>query len=312
MVIKETILHSGWSYGNGDDQYDNESLGSTRTVFISEKLMENSSSNNKNQKIELIGSRNKDKHTEEYGWTKIGINSNRKPKTKNETPTPIDSVIATININPEMVQKGAPKAQIDSPIRNNRCTISDDNKGKEGKTGRTKEQEKENKQIQATVTEAETRTKPTEKIMTTEAVETNEYEKGTANTSAREDTRNNNVQEQENKDKKKGYERKKELTRTSTGEECKDTSETTNTNERSSDDSQKEMNKEIDKNKDKNNKNTEENNRNNNNKTNNNEEGNDKNNNNKGGNKPRVNILEPEDMNTYSFTVSWRPDQKKG
>jgi hypothetical protein len=76
MVIKETILHSGWSYGNGDDQYDNESLGSTRTVFISEKLMENSSSSKKNGKIELIGSRNKDKHTEEYGWTKIGINSN--------------------------------------------------------------------------------------------------------------------------------------------------------------------------------------------------------------------------------------------
>jgi hypothetical protein len=42
--------------------------------------------------------------------------SNIKPKMKNETPTPIDSVIATININPEMVQKGAPKAQIDSPI----------------------------------------------------------------------------------------------------------------------------------------------------------------------------------------------------
>jgi hypothetical protein len=54
MVIKETILHSGWSYGNGDDQYDNESLGSTGTVFISEKLMENSSSNKKNGKIELM------------------------------------------------------------------------------------------------------------------------------------------------------------------------------------------------------------------------------------------------------------------
>jgi hypothetical protein len=36
------------------------------------------------------------------------------------------------------------------------------------------------------------------------------------------------------------------------------------------------------------------------------------NNNNEGGNKTRVNILEPEDMDTYAFTVSWRPEQKKG
>jgi hypothetical protein len=118
------------------------------------------------EKLNLC-SRNKDKHTKEYGWTKIGINSNRKPNTKNETPTLIDSVITTININPKIVQKGAPKAQIDSPIRYNRCTISDGNKGKEGKTGRTKEQEEENKQIRSTLTEAETRTKPTEKVMTT-------------------------------------------------------------------------------------------------------------------------------------------------
>ena len=72
------------------------------------------------------------------------------------------------------------------------------------------------------------------------------------------------------------------------------------------------MNKETDKNKEKNNKNAEENKSNNNNKTNNNGEGNDKNNNNEGVNKLRVTISEPEDMNTYSFTVSWRPEQKKG
>jgi hypothetical protein len=39
---------------------------------------------------------------------------------------------------------------------------------------------------------------------------------------------------------------------------------------------------------------------------------NDKNRRNEGGNKTRVNILEPEDMNTYAFTVSWRPENKKG
>jgi hypothetical protein len=50
MVIKETILHSGWSYGNGDDQYDNESLGSTRTVVKKKKLVENPTSNKKNER----------------------------------------------------------------------------------------------------------------------------------------------------------------------------------------------------------------------------------------------------------------------
>ncbi|MGK3740558.1 MAG: hypothetical protein ACI90V_007408 [Bacillariaceae sp.] len=32
MVIKDNILHTGWSYGNGDDQYGNESIGSTKTA----------------------------------------------------------------------------------------------------------------------------------------------------------------------------------------------------------------------------------------------------------------------------------------
>jgi hypothetical protein len=38
MVIKSTLVHSGWSYGKGDDQYDNESIGSTRTAFNLEKF----------------------------------------------------------------------------------------------------------------------------------------------------------------------------------------------------------------------------------------------------------------------------------
>jgi hypothetical protein len=38
MVIKDTLLHSGWSYGNGDDQYDNESIGSTKNVFEIKKI----------------------------------------------------------------------------------------------------------------------------------------------------------------------------------------------------------------------------------------------------------------------------------
>jgi hypothetical protein len=37
-----------------------------------------------------------------------------------------------------------------------------------------------------------------------------------------------------------------------------------------------------------------------------------KNNNNGSNNKTRVNIMTPEEMATYTFTISWRPDQKVG
>jgi hypothetical protein len=47
MVIKDTLLHSGWSYGNGDDQYDNESIGSTKDVFSLKKSIEISKKNKK-------------------------------------------------------------------------------------------------------------------------------------------------------------------------------------------------------------------------------------------------------------------------
>jgi hypothetical protein len=49
MVIKATVIHSGWSYGNGDNQYDNESLCSTETVENLEKKEENSLKNKKNE-----------------------------------------------------------------------------------------------------------------------------------------------------------------------------------------------------------------------------------------------------------------------
>jgi hypothetical protein len=37
MVFKTNTIHCGWSYGKGDDQYDNESLGSTKTADNLEK-----------------------------------------------------------------------------------------------------------------------------------------------------------------------------------------------------------------------------------------------------------------------------------
>jgi hypothetical protein len=57
MVIKSTFVHSGWSHGKGDNQYDNESIGSTETVVKLEKSMENSSRNKKIEIVEIMCSR---------------------------------------------------------------------------------------------------------------------------------------------------------------------------------------------------------------------------------------------------------------
>jgi hypothetical protein len=57
--------------------------------------------------------------------------------------------------------------------------------------------------------------------------------------------------------------------------------------------------------------NSDKNNNNNNNKNTNRDER-DKSNNKEGGNKSRVNIMEPGDMATYTFTVAWRSEHKKG
>jgi hypothetical protein len=39
MVFKTNTIQCGWSYGNDDDQYDNESLGSTKTAVNSFHVM---------------------------------------------------------------------------------------------------------------------------------------------------------------------------------------------------------------------------------------------------------------------------------
>jgi hypothetical protein len=124
MVIKETILHSGWSYGNGDDQYDNESLGSTKTVVKTKKFVENSMSNKKNEYDEKMCSRQDDKHTNEQGWTTIDANK-RKPKNKTSNNITLDSIISTIDIEFNIDTNGTLEATIDSPIRENRCVVPD-------------------------------------------------------------------------------------------------------------------------------------------------------------------------------------------
>jgi hypothetical protein len=102
MVIKATVTHSGWSYGNGDDQYDNEFLGSTKTAVKLEKSMENSCRNKKNGSEVKMCSRqddkNKNKNTNDQGWTKIDKTSKCKPNSTNNKSTTIDSIISSIDI----------------------------------------------------------------------------------------------------------------------------------------------------------------------------------------------------------------------
>jgi hypothetical protein len=237
MVIKSTFVHSGWSYGKGDDQYDNESIGSTRTVVYLEKLMENSSRNKKNGTVGIMCSRNNDKHkhTNEEGWTTVDAQSNRKPKTTNNKQALFESIISTINMDLTTVKKGAPEAKIDSPMRENRCTLPEEIKTQEEEDKTTKEQRKQKyKQKQkvavAVSTSEEADRKPTTPTKKTRITKNKGYKKDNTNTMySDKDTRDNKGQEKERMDKKQECERKSEITTTSKGEESTDASETTDT-----------------------------------------------------------------------------------
>jgi hypothetical protein len=129
MVIKATVIHSGWSYGKGDDQYDNESLGSTKTAVKLEKSMENLYRNKKKDYDGKMCSRqdgkNKNKNTNDQGWTTIDKKSKRKPNSTNNKSTTIDSIISSIDIELNIDMNGILEATIDSPIRKNRCVVPD-------------------------------------------------------------------------------------------------------------------------------------------------------------------------------------------
>jgi hypothetical protein len=124
MVIKTTLIHTGWSYGKGDDQYDNGSVGSNKEVFILEKVKNSKRKKEKGQDTKIIGSRY-GKHTDDQGWTTIEANKSRKPKTKDKQSTVIDSIISSIDIELKLVKNGAPGARVESPTRVNRCTVPD-------------------------------------------------------------------------------------------------------------------------------------------------------------------------------------------
>jgi hypothetical protein len=131
MVIKATVTHSGWSYGNGDDQYDNESLGSTKTAVKLEKSMENSCRNKKNgYEVKMCSKqddKSKNKNTNDQGWTKIDKTSKRKLNSTNNRSTTIDSIISSIDIELNIDMNGTLEATIDSPTRKNRCVVPDRN-----------------------------------------------------------------------------------------------------------------------------------------------------------------------------------------
>ena len=71
-------------------------------------------------------SRNKDKHTDEEGWTAIDVNGNRKPKMMNNKQPIMESIISTINIEKTVVKKEAAKAVMELPTRENRYTLTEE------------------------------------------------------------------------------------------------------------------------------------------------------------------------------------------
>jgi hypothetical protein len=303
MVIKDTLLRPGWSYGNGDDQYDSDSLGSTKDVFRLKKSVKNSKKNSKNKNIQKMYIKDKKEHTDDQGWTTIASTSNRKPKTKTSQQSNIDSIIASINLDFKPVLKGAPEANIDSPIRENRCNIPEGIEQTKAMEHKGKYHMKQRSTTKTTAAEGEETTDQNE------TKKSDEHESNKQRT-----TQDNHSKDKGRMNKEKGEERNMQTAATTVEvKECKEPEKTNlvangqpdniqiemneDTDETSNKESQKNNNKPADKNKDTN-KNSE-------------DESN-KNNNNGGGSKTRVNIVLPGDMDTYAFTISWRPDQKVG
>jgi hypothetical protein len=313
MVIKDNLLHTGWSYGKGDDQYDNESIGSTIDAVKTEKSGEIPRKNDQKGHESFICSTtidiHKETHTNDQGWTKIDTKNSRKPKSKSSN-TSIDSIIASINVDINKFLTGAPEAKIDSPVRENRCTIADTECNKKANEfipvtnveqtivppgGEGEEEEEEegkgtNEQVEATVTREKGYGQKGKKV------------RFSAN------TRSNKAKENEKMETTKWKEGFMEMTPTSNEEENKAIGISTMAINGSSEVNQigtsngaeTESNKgnQMDDDQDKN-------------KNNDGEKSKD-NNNNGGSSKQRVNILVPGDMNTYAFTVSWRPEHKAG
>jgi hypothetical protein len=112
MVVKTTLPQSGWSYSNGDDQYDNLSIGSTIDTINLEKLARNLKKNNQNSTQKMICINFNGQHTDDQGWTRMDSNSNRKPKAKTNKHPTIDSIISSIDIGFKIKGKTEQQRQI--------------------------------------------------------------------------------------------------------------------------------------------------------------------------------------------------------
>jgi hypothetical protein len=218
MVIKDNLLHTGWSYGNGDDQYDNESIGSTKTAVELKKSMENTRKNKKNEQEKLMGNNNSSIYTNEQGWTTIEVNSNsnRKPKSKISKQSSVDSIISTINVDFNILRKGAPEAKIDSPLRENRCTVPD-GRNRSRANEFNIEYQSNQKLIPAKAEETGEETADQNPIL---GVDKNKsYEQGKERDSTNEAPRSNKAVKDKRQAKVEWKEQIQELTPTSKGEE---------------------------------------------------------------------------------------------
>jgi hypothetical protein len=295
MVIKTTFVHSGWSYGKSDDQYDNESLGSTRKVLTLKKMIENSSRNRKNEQVGIMCSTNKEEHTDEHGWTTIDNNSSRKPKKMNSNQTSVESIIPTIDIETKNNKNGAPEAQVNPPTRKIVCYLPEElvKQGEEKQENiKTKEQEKQTKKPP---NGEETRIVRTTRKLTGK-VKTTGHEKdkkanigeGTRSITREVEGKTNKTQEHKRQTKHTTTTAKKTTTTITTGEENKVAGETeqntTGTPERNQHNKIGRNNKDSNNNNGNNSNNIDENNNNNNNNKNTNREERDKSNNKEGGN----------------------------
>ena len=127
MITKPVLIHHGWSHTNGEDMYDNISIGSTKETENGKNLVQKSLKMKENTQDGMIGSKNNGKMTnndDEQGWTTIEANGRRKPKTTTMERPIIDSIITTINVETTTVH-GAMEVRIESPVRSNRCIIPD-------------------------------------------------------------------------------------------------------------------------------------------------------------------------------------------
>ena len=314
MVIKTNLLHTGWSYGNGDDQYENESIGSTMNAVELKKLMENSERKDQNDQGEIMCSNHSSVHTDEQGWTKIEANRSRKPKSENSKRSTIDSIISSINLDFKIATNGASEVKIDSPVRENRCTISD--KGANPQPTDYKLQIHHHKKQTLVPPSVETsEVEPPAQISASESANKKRYAKEEKQVSVSAVPRSNMAKDKEKKNTTGSSTVDKRTTATDIKERHGETGITKTAINGPSEVNQIETNNGT--NKDNNNsgkQNTGNNNESdkNSNGTNNNGDKSNNNNNNGSRNKSRVNIVLPGDMDTYAFTVSWRPDTKIG